>query len=396
MDEEIKDQVNIDNDGSEGMSQEKFADLFRSLDEAYLNDMLERAGMSEETPADGGNADGAVADEISADAGDDTAGGTETPVSAEDQAVTAAVPGGELGPEHIGHLLKMLGEDIINDMLQDAGLEDEALQSDDSPEAEVPETPLAGPGGNKDPERRRRRRRGKLKRSFLLLAIFAGIALMVFAVNQISMNVTINSDDPIQYSEQADEISALEGSLIVNDVSVSVPTGESEEYSISYAWAEDDEKYPSVPKAITAVYPGEEGEKLYTISLYRSETIKKKDIPKGKKASNWFDDWETVTEGDVLQKPLKSGSINGFYIFPQMSEDGAGTASGYNDYSYYFAVKERGGISIYIIEGVCLDESNVTAFSRIMDTCIKSITINNENKDKEEKEKTEETDSKQA
>ena len=144
---------------------------------------------------------------------------------------------------------------------------------------------------------------------------------------------------------------------------------------------------PSVPQAITAVYPGEEDEKLYTISLYRSETVKKKAMPKGKKASNWFDDWEVVTEGDILQKPLKSGDINGFYIYPQMNEEGTGTASDYNNYSYYFTVKERGGVSIYVIEGVCLDETIVPEFSRIMDECIKSITIKSE---------TQETDSQQA
>ena len=90
--------------------------------------------------------------------------------------------------------------------------------------------------------------------------------LIWVAVTKISLNVTINSDDPIQYSEHTDEISALEGTLIVNEVSALVPTDGTEEYSISYSWAEDDDEYPSVPQAITAVYTDSEDNKLYTIS----------------------------------------------------------------------------------------------------------------------------------
>ena len=169
-------------------------------------------------------------------------------------------------------------------------------------------------------------------------------------------------------------------------MSVSVPTDGTEEYSISYSWAEDDDKYPSVPHAITAIYSGkaeeseEEGEeesgpaKLYSISLYRNDITPSKSVKKGKKASNWFDDWAVVNEGDVLQVPLKSGSINGFYVFPQPPADGE-TASEYNDFSYYFAVKDKEGISTYVLEGVCLDPERDAEFRTIMDNCIHSITI---------------------
>lgn len=398
MNEELKEQMNNGTDSTEGLSQDKFEDLFKSLNESYINEMLERAGLSEDGPAedifsedDPAEDDPAPAEEPQAaegsiaDADTGESAISEGPAADIDDAIAdtpvpEAAEGGELEPEHIGHLLKVLGEDMINDMLQDAGLTEEDLAQDGVPADGEAETADDSQNTGSAPKRKRVSRKGRRTRRFLLLGIFAGIILMVFAVNQISMNVTLNSDDPIQYSEQADDISALEGSLIVNDVSVNVPTDGSEEYSISYTWAEDDDKYPSVPQAITAVYKGkgEEGEedaKLYTISLYRSETIKKKAIPKGKNTSNWFDDWETVAEGDVLQKPWKSGSINGFYIYPQINEEGDGTTSGYNDYSYYFAVRERGGISIYVVEGVCLDENSVPAFYGIMDKCIKSITI---------------------
>lgn len=418
MNEELKEQLNIDTEDNDGLSQEKIEDLFKSLGESYINEMLERSGLSEEDPEadDAAPAEDTVADnkapeaEDTAPSGDSEAAGgpeiDEAPEPAEEQpadgeaeepAADTLAAGGELEPEHIGHLLKMLGEDMINDMLLDAGLSEEDLEEGSEPAEESQaddstEKPEADTAAESVPKIRKKRRKGKAKRRFLLLAIAVGIVLLVFAVNQISMNVSINEDDPIQYSEENDEISALEGTLIVNDVHVSVPTTGDEEYSISYTWAEDDEKYPSVPHAITAVYPGEEDTKLYTISLYRNETVRKKAMPKGKKADNWFDDWEAVSEGDVLQKPLKSGDISGFYIYPQMNEEGTGPTTDYNNYSYYFAVKNKGGVSIYILEGVCLDENAAAVFPQIMDSCIKSITVQ---KEKQETD-TQETDAQET
>ena len=318
MNEDMKEKLNTDADKEEGLSQEKFADLFKSLSDAHINDMLERAGLSkedlpdDETPADG------KTDEASA-AGTDSGSVAAPEVKADSEA--------------------------------EAGTEAAAVKS---------------PG---------KRKKRFSKKRFLLLAIFIGIILLLFAVNQISNNITLNSEDPIQYSEETDEISALEGTLIVNNVRVAVPTDGSENYSISYSWAEDDEKYPSVPKSITAVYSDKEGNKLYTISLYRSGLISKKELPKGKKASTWFNDWETVTEGDVLQNPLKSGDINGFYIYPQMNEEGTAPTSDYNNYSYYFVINGKNNVSEYVLEGVCIDENSAAAFPGIMDECIKNIKV---------------------
>lgn len=295
--------------------------------------------------------------------------------STEDSSDTASSEDSGLTPEHIGHLLSVLGDDIIADMLESAGLThedlDALLEEEQGAEAsgEAEDTSKA-----KKPKLRKPRRKGASKRRFLFLILFLLIVLSAAAIGKIFMSVTINTNDPIQYSEEVDEISANEGSLNVNNVSVTVPTDGTETYSISYSWSENDDKYPSVPHAITAIYSGEEGNKLYSISLYRNETIPKNQIKKGKKASNWFDDWAAVTEGDVLQTPVKSGDINGFYIFPQPADDGS--SSEYNDYSYYFAVKDKnGGVSVYVIEGVCTDPERAVEFRNIMDNSIHSISI---------------------
>ena len=408
MSDELKEKVNIDADSGGGLSQEKFADLFRKLDDDALHALLDRAGMTEDDlvafieqtetgvestgeDAPGSEESSPVAENVSV--AEESSGDEEAPVIEDDsgpeedsveetEAVQETDADEGLTPENIGHLLKVLGEDVINGMLESAGLTEEDLLFDD----EQPEDVTAASGSKTV---KRRRRRSRAKRRFLLLWVFVGIILLIFAVNMISLNVTLNSDDPIQYSEQVDDISAEEGLLKVNDVRVAVPTDGTEEYSISYSWAEDDGKYPSVPQAITAVYTNEEGAIRYSISLYRSETVPKKKLPKGKKASNWFDDWETVTEGEVLQKPLKSVDVNGFYIYPQQPEEGA-DASEYNDYSYYFAVKDHGGVSVYILEGVCPDEESAAEFPEIMNSCIKSITI------EKPEQKQKDTDTEQA
>jgi hypothetical protein len=114
---------------------------------------------------------------------------------------------------------------------------------------------------------------------------------------------------------------------------------------------------------------------LLEYAPHRSGLISKKELPKGKKASTWFNDWETVTEGDVLQNPLKSGDINGFYIYPQMNEEGTAPTSDYNNYSYYFVINGKNNVSEYVLEGVCIDENSAAAFPGIMDECIKNIKV---------------------
>ena len=467
MSESPEKKVNTETETPEtqGLDQDKFADLFDSLDEETLMKMMESAGLFSE------DADVSPED-VSDIVVPDTAPVASTEAAADKEAM--------LSPEHIGHMLSVLGDDIIGDILDSAGLTDEDVDAvlaeakAESKAAEAAADGTAPPASDEKGKPPGKRRKGRNVRRLLFVLIFIGILGLVAAVNKIYNSVTINSNDPIQYSEQTDEIYAEEGTLHVNNVSVTVPTNGTEEYSISYSWSEKDSKYPSVPHAITAIYPKqaekdeetetvekaggdkaadkEEGtdadaaeektadtgeaeaakkdaateedaaaeekdtaeekaadadkedaaaeestadaeqedaeaekstEKLYSITLYRNETTPSKEIPKGKKVENWFDDWTVVNEGDVLQVPLKSGSINGFYILPQPPSDN-GAASDYNDFSYYFAIKDDEGISTYVIEGVCLDPEYDDEFRSVMDKCIHSISIDSEDKDSED------------
>ena len=465
MSEEPEKKVNIDPEALEtqGLDQDQFADLFDSLDEETLMKMMESAGLfSEDVDAVPDTAVSAAAPEVPPE--------------------TVADKDAMLSPEHIGHMLSVLGDDIIGDMLESAGLSDEdvdAVLAEAKAESKAAEAEngTAAPDDGKRSAPPGKRRKGRNVRRLLFVLIFIGILGLVAAVNKIYNSVTINSNDPIQYSEHTDMISADEGTLHVNNVSVTVPTDGTEEYSISYSWAENDSKYPSVPHAITVIYPkrsevadeaeiaGNPGigaetdkdaavaeepsnaekqgsaseekpagadkedvsteepaadaekeateaeekagdaekedaeaekntEKLYSITLYRNETTPFKEVEKGKNADNWFDDWTVVKEGDVLQIPLKSGSINGFYIFPQPPEDN-GPVSDYNDYSYYFAIEDDGGISTYVIEGVCLDPEYDDEFRSIMDNCIHSISIEQEAEAEVNEDNIEEPDTEQ-
>ncbi len=275
--------------------------------------------------------------------------------------IEAATSRKELSFDNIAHLIKVLGDDVINDMLVSAGLESEI-------EAEAAEEASGSPG-------RKKRSKQKIYRRLLLVFIFFCVLLIPLALNLIYMNAIINTHDPIQYSTHTDAVSCADGALIVNNVRVTVPTDGTEEYSISYAWSEEDENYPSVPHTITAVYPAKGGTNKYSLSLYRNETIPKKQVPKGKTAENWFDDWTITPDENVRQEPLKTKTTNGFYICPSAETLSSEDPAEYNDYSYYFAVQEKDGISIYVLEGVCLDEQYAAELPDIMDGCINHIKI---------------------
>ena len=130
-----------------------------------------------------------------------------------------------------------------------------------------------------------------------------------------------------------------------------------------------------MPHAITAVYTDDIGNQIFSISLYRNESYGKDEMPEGKTVSNWFDDWAVTDDGAISQKPLKTGSLNGFYISPVIDEEDTEAVPEYNDYSYYFSVAERKGVSIYVLEGVVLDERYAREFPDIMEGCIRRITI---------------------
>lgn len=286
------------------------------------------------------------------------------------------------------------------------------------------------------------------------MAIPAFIAeIMVLAILLIILGryYHVAPPTPTEYAEDSntDIVKCLDGVLMVNGVRAQIPDDGNVHYSISYAWAEDDTDYPSVPHAIVASYTStpektvvitqdqdkaddnkvpdldaeggdkigsaedlakdeksESGEKsdksnssdsennkaqeeasaeaspqnedaktLYEISLYKDSFTAEKDIPESKNEKNWFADWATEQSEDVYKFPHKVGNVRGFCI---STMDSASAPDDYRTYTYYFAVPEKGGISIYVLEGTCYDQESSDAFSTIIKNAINSIEVNEE------------------
>lgn len=284
-------------------------------------------------------------------------------------------------------------------------------------------------------------------------ALIAEILVLAALVVILGRYSHVAPETPTQYSnpKTADSVSCRDGLLMVNGVRVKVPDEGNVKYSISYAWAETDTDYPSVPHAIVATYiepeqeaaspedttipeaeqeggdkivdadqlreseeenesdkssdedkkadPAKdsaqeedagaqadvqegtiedstvEGKTLYEISLYKDSFTPKEQIPKGKNEKNWFADWTTEKSDNVYKFPHKVGKIRGFCI---STLDVKVAAADYRTYTYYFAVPENKGISVYVVEGLCYDHASMEAFNTIIKNAINSIEVNQE------------------
>ena len=206
------------------------------------------------------------------------------------------------------------------------------------------------------------------RRQGILLVLVELILVLLLAVI-LSQHISINSGGSSSDSDFTDEISCADGELNVNTVSVSVPTDAGVSYSISYDWGKDDKDFPTVPKVAIASYRSDSGDLKYDISLYRESFTPAKKIPEGKKPSNWFDDWKTVNDENSKQEPKKSGDINGFLV----STVGNEPEGAYETTSFYFAVRTRDGVSVYVAEGLLYDKAAEKEFNKVMEDVIASI-----------------------
>lgn len=202
-----------------------------------------------------------------------------------------------------------------------------------------------------------------------LLLVLVELILVLFLAVILTQHISLNSGGPTSDSGFVDEISCADGQLSVNTVSVSVPAESGVSYSISYDWGKDDKDYPTVPKVAIASYHSDTGELKYDISLCRDSFTPAKKVPAGKKPSNWFSDWKNVDDGNSKQEPKKSGDINGFLITTVGNEpEGA-----YETTEFYFAVRTKEGISVYVAEGLLYDKEYEKEFNKAMEDVIASV-----------------------
>ena len=202
-----------------------------------------------------------------------------------------------------------------------------------------------------------------------LLLVLVELVLVLFLAVILTQHISINSDEPSLGPAFTDEISCSDGQLTVNTVSVSVPNDGGVSYSISYDWGKDDKDYPTTPKVAIASYPSDSGNPKYDITLYRDSFTPAKKVPAGKKPSNWFSDWKKVNDEYSKQAPKKYGDINGFEI----STVGNDPEGSFESTSFYFAVRTKEGVSVYVIEGLLYDKEAEKEFNKVLEDAITSI-----------------------
>ena len=166
-----------------------------------------------------------------------------------------------------------------------------------------------------------------------------------------------------------------DASVTVNDVSADVSTEGNVSYNISYTWGSEDTDFPSVPRAVTASYRSDENEPLYDISLYRDSFTPNSKIADGKTVDNWFDDWEVTGDDDSTHQPLQEGDLHGFRITSNEDSKKANSGSIYTTSSFYFAVQEEDGVSVYVLEGILYDPGSLEECDKALSGSIRSITI---------------------
>lgn len=245
-------------------------------------------------------------------------------------------------------------------------------QTDAKPE----DAASADEASTKDAKKKKKRKKFRLSKGTVFIAVLAECMLLIIAIFVFTHSVSLNSDDDVVYSDpnQVDVITCADGTLNVNSVSVSVPP-ENATYNISYTWGRKDEDYPTVPHSVTSSYYGKDGNLMYDISLYRESLTKPADIPEGKDASNWFTDWATDDSETNLHKPLDSGSIHGFLVSSVEDIEEGATGTTYGSTSYYFALQDEEGLSIYVLESILYDKASLEAYRKVMDDSIKSIKV---------------------
>ncbi len=257
---------------------------------------------------------------------------------------------------------------------------EEESGTEEASEEDPGESADAGSPAEAKPEKKAKKKKllpKYLPRKTAAIIVLIELVMLVVCIPVFLRSVSLNRNDDMVYTDpaQVDHITCSDGRLFVNDVCADVPTEGNVSYNISYTWGSEDTDFPSVPRAVTASYRSVENEPLYDISLYRDSFTPNSEIADGKTADNWFDDWE-VTEGDdSTHQPLQEGDLHGFRITSNEDSKKASSGSIYTSSSFYFAVQEEDGMSVYVLEGILYDPGSLEECDKTISESIRSITI---------------------
>lgn len=219
------------------------------------------------------------------------------------------------------------------------------------------------------------KRKPKDKR-LMALIICIEVLIILLLVFMLSRVVSLNSNDSILFAdnEYVDTINCKNGTLIVNNVNVAVPAGKNMKYNISYSWGKNDTEYPSVPHAATVAYCKQDDSILYDISLYRDSFVPDSEIPEGKNASNWFDDWKVSRDASSADGSV-TGPFGSSFLISSMGSEDDENPSEYGTSTFYFSVAEDKGVSVYILEGILYNNDARDVFQRQFKRSMSSVQI---------------------
>ena len=167
-----------------------------------------------------------------------------------------------------------------------------------------------------------------LPRKTAAIIVLIELVMLVVCIPVFLRSVSLNRNDDMVYTDpaQVDHITCSDGRLFVNDVSADVST---------------------------------EGNVSYNISLYRDSFTPNSKIAEGKTVDNWFDDWEVTEDDNSTHQPLQEGDLHGFRITSNEDSKKASSGSIYTSSSFYFAVQEEDGMSVYVLEGILYDPGSL-------------------------------------
>lgn len=258
-----------------------------------------------------------------------------------------------------------------------ATLIEEPLRTEESPsEKESAESADIEVYAAAEPKKKAKKKILLPKKTSTVLVLIE-LAMLVICVSVFLRSVSFNRNDSMVYTDPSltDDISCSEGKLHVNDVYAEVPTEGNVSYNISYTWGSEDTDYPSVPRSVTASYVNDKGELLYDISLYRDSFTPNSKVEDGKTSDNWFDNWEEVDDEVSTHRPLDAAELHGFQIISNEDLKNEDSGSIYTSSSFYFAVQEEDGISVYILEGILYNSEFLEEYEAALSGSIQSITI---------------------
>ena len=192
------------------------------------------------------------------------------------------------------------------------------------------------------------------------------IALLLVALFFVRHSRMVDDIDKYAIADNAPEITAEAGNLIVDSVSVKVPS-EDASYTIGYDWSEEDKDYPTVPTSASAYYTGKSGAVEYEAILYRNRVLPKE---RDNSLRSWDEQWKKGAGENAGQEAYETPDTKGYLIRTNDEKK-------YCSYAYYFPVETDSSIEQYVLEMNFYSSDSIKNAEKLFKSIADSITTSN-------------------